>query len=100
VGHCCLPFGEARRWGSIRRVRDNKNKDFYENRERRERVKREQNNGEDGLPVTGARRYSKKSGVRKGEILLNRCEERDVERKGDKGEERRGEVEGIRSKVK
>jgi hypothetical protein len=36
-----------------------------------------------------------KTSVRRGEILLNRCEVLDVKREDDEGEEWRGEVEGI-----
>ena len=34
-----------------------------------------------------ARRCNKTIGVRRGEILLNRCEVRDIEREDDEGEE-------------
>jgi len=51
VGHGCLPFGEARRWGFIHRVRDNEHKYFY--RSSAEKVKREENEGEDVMPATG-----------------------------------------------
>jgi hypothetical protein len=53
------------------------------------------------LPATDSRGdVAIKSGVRKGEILLNSCRVRDVEREDDEGEERHGEVKGIKSKVK
>jgi hypothetical protein len=47
-----------------------------------------------------ARRCSDKGRCPKGESLLNRYEVRDIERKGEKGEGRRGEVKDVKSKAK
>ena len=99
MGHGCIPFGEARRRVCIRRVRGEENKYFYKSREQKG-VKTKENEG-DVLPATDPRGdIAKRAVSERGKKFLNGCEVRDVERGDDEGEERRSEVEGIKSKVK
>ncbi len=95
MGHSWLPVGETRQRVFIRRVQDSENK-YFTSRESRKGMKAKENEGEGVLPPTEPRGdVAIRSGVQKGENLLNSCRGHDVAREGDEGEERGDEVDGI-----